>query len=371
MAIRDIRNAETPISRRDILAAGIGAVFAPQSRAVAAPRGFEMPLESAPHTRTLMQWPVSVHTYGKRDLARVQAAIMRIANAIAEFEPVALLAEQNARGLDREALAGGVELWDIATDDLWCRDSGPTFVVDDAGALAIAHLQFNGWGDKQRHANDGLIAQRVAQRLGVPLLPSGLVGEQGGVEHDGAGTMLAHSSCWVNPNRNPGLSEATIGEKLGAALGARKMIWAPGVKGADITDYHIDSLARFIGPGRVLIQVDDDVDPNDPWSVAAHRTLDVLQQATDASGRKLEIVKMREPRDVRVKTADFVSSYINYYVCNDAVIAPQFGDRAADAAAQALLESIHPKRKVVMLEIDAIGESGGGIHCATQQQPHV
>ena len=330
---------------------------------------FEMPLESAPHTRTLMQWPVRVDVYGARDLAAVQASIVEIANTISEHEPVALLAAPGARGLDRRRLSGAVEIWDIPTDDLWCRDSGPTFVKSADGASAVALIQFNGWGGKQPHRNDAQIARRVAERLGLPVIDSRLIGEQGGVEHDGAGTLLAHASCWVNDNRNPGLTEAQIAERLGAALGADKMIWAPGVKGADITDYHIDALARFVSPGRVLIQIDDAMDPNDPWSVAAHQTRAVLEGATDARGRSLEIVRLPEPVDIRGRGDDFVSSYVNYYVCNGAVIAAQFGDRRADAQARDILAGLYPGRTIVQLDIDPIGASGGGIHCATQQQP--
>ena len=361
------------VIRRDMIKAGTlfiaaGASGCGRAAEPAAPR-YEMPLESAPHQRTLMQWPVSVEVYGARDLAAVQAAIADIANAIGEHEPVAVLAARGARGLDRARFGKQIEIWDIATDDLWCRDSGPTFVRGTDGKLAVAHIHFNGWGNKQRHANDGLIAAKVAARLGLPLMDSGLVGEQGGVEHDGAGTMLAHASCWVNDNRNPGQSEDQIAVKLGTALGAKKMIWAPGVKGADITDYHIDSLARFVAPGRVLIQVDDEIDRGDPWSVAAHKTLRVLEGASDASGRKLDIVRLPDPVDIRARTPDFVSSYINYYVCNGAVIAPQFGDRRADSAARDTLAGLYPGRKIVQLNIDSLGASGGGIHCATQQQP--
>ena len=330
---------------------------------------FEMPLESAPHTRTLMQWPVRVDVYGARDLAAVQVSIVEIANTISEHEPVALLAAPGARGLDRRRLSGAVEIWDVPTDDLWCRDSGPTFVKSADGASAVALIQFNGWGGKQPHRNDAQIARRVAERLGLPVIDSRLIGEQGGVEHDGAGTLLAHASCWVNDNRNPGLTADQIAQRLGAALGADKMIWAPGVKGADITDYHIDALARFVSPGRVLIQIDDEMDPEDPWSVAAHETLGVLQQATDARGRELDIRRLPEPIDIRATGDDFVSSYVNYYVCNGAVIAPQFGDRRADAEAREILAALYPGREVVQLNIDALGASGGGIHCATQQQP--
>ena len=329
---------------------------------------YEMPLESEPHERTFMQWPVSLDVYDAQSLRAVQKKIALIADTISQFEPVVMLASGAAAKAARAQLGGAVEIWDIPTHDLWCRDSGPTFVKNAKGELAIAHIQFNGWGGKQPHRNDARIAAAVAKRLGMPLLATGLVGEQGGVEHDGAGTLLAHASCWVNPNRNKG-NEATVGKLLNGALGGEKIIWAPGIKGADITDYHIDALARFVSPGRVLIQLPAKPDPADPWSVSAFETYQILKNSTDAKGRKLDIVVLPEPVDIRSENADFVASYVNYYVCNGAVIGAEFGDRAADDKARSILASLYPGRKIVSLNVDAIGESGGGIHCATQQQP--
>ena len=362
--------------RRQLLRAGLGLTLAPlvtgcneaAYRQTAAPEKYEMPLETEPHERTFMQWPVNLDVYDAPSLRRIQASIALIANTISSYEPVVMLAAKSDMAAARNVLSSAVELWDIPTDDLWCRDSGPTFVKNAKGELAIAHIRFNGWGNKQPHRNDAMIASRIAKRLGLQLLETGLVGEQGGVEHDGAGTLLAHASSWANPNRNA-LSEADIGNRLVSALGGRKMIWAPGIKGKDITDYHIDALARFVGPGKVLIQISDVVDPEDPWSVSAHETLRILKRATDASGKKLEIIYLPDPVDIRSRNADFVASYVNYYLCNGAVIAAQFGDGRADAAAKELLQSLYPGRKVEMLNIDPIGESGGGIHCATQQQP--
>ncbi len=315
------------INRRTLLQGSAGLAFAPliggctneALRGAAMIDGYEMPLESAPHERTFMQWPVSVDVYGRKLLSRVQSSIALIANTIAKHEPVVMLVADAQAAAARKALSANVELWNIPTDDLWCRDSGPTFVKDATGALAVAHIQFNGWGDKQPHKNDALIAERVAERLGLPLLDTGLVGEQGGIEHDGAGTLLAHASCWVNPNRNDG-SEAEIGDKLLKALGGEKMIWAPGIAGKDITDYHIDALARFVAPGKVLIQLGDEIDPDDPWSVSGHETLEILQSATDARGKKLEIIRLPDPVNIRSRKADFVASYVNYYICNGAVI---------------------------------------------------
>lgn len=362
--------------RRDFLKATLGSALAAMlakcdgamSAGKDAPSGYEMPTEAAPHERTFMQWPVSLSVYDRRSLEGVQRSVALIANSIAEYEPVVMLASKSESAEARKMLGSGVTLWDIPTDDLWCRDSGPTFVKDARGALAVAHLRFNGWGDKQPHSNDAQIAPRIAERLGLPLLPTGLVGEQGGLEHDGAGTFLAHASCWANPNRNR-ISEEEIGRRLLDALGGTKMIWAPGIKGKDITDFHIDALARFVAPGKLLIQLGDRIDPDDPWSVASHKTLRILESATDAQGRKLDIVRLPDPVDIRSRKDDFVASYVNYYICNGAVIAPEFGDDAADSHARDLLQSLYPDRTIVMLNIDPIGESGGGIHCATQQQP--
>jgi len=332
---------------------------------------FNMPDEAAPHARTFMQWPVNRAVYPDHVfLGMVQNAIARIANAIAPFEPVVMLmADQYAKAARRK-LSASIDIWDIPTDDLWCRDSGPVFVKDSAGNFAISHLNFNGWGNKQTHHNDGKIARRLARRLGLTVLDNGLVGEAGGVEADGAGTLIAHESSWINPNRNIG-SKAEIGALLLQTLGARKLIWAPGIKGADITDYHIDALARFVRPGHVLIQMPEKVYKNDPWSKAAFETYEILKSATDAKGRALQLTVLGDPKTPRIDSDDFVASYVNYYVCNGAVIAAQFGDRPADAKARETLARLYPAREIIMLNIDPLGEIGGGIHCATMQQPAV
>lgn len=331
--------------------------------------GYEMPLETAPHERTFMQWPVSREVYDRRSLRNVQSRIALIANTISRFEPVVMLAGEDYADDARKLLNHQVDIWDIPTEDLWCRDSGPTFVKNVEGELAVAHIQFNGWGNKQVHEHDGRIAERIAARLGVPLLETGLVGEGGGVEHDGAGTLLATASCWVNDNRNSG-DAAEVGRLLLGALGGEKMLWVPGLMGKDITDYHIDALARFVGPGKVLIQLPGAVDQDDPFSRAAFAAYEILKHQRDAHGRKLEIVVIPEPTMVRSRNDDFLASYVNYYVCNGAVICAEFGDARADKTVQNALASLYPGRKIVSLNIDALGEAGGGIHCATQQQPY-
>ena len=333
---------------------------------------FWMPEERDPHERTFMQWPVSkiVHP-DPVFLDMLQQSIADTANAIAEFEPVVMLMDKRFEKASRRKLSDSVEIWNIPTDDLWCRDAGPCFVRNEAGDLAVSHFNFNGWGGKQVHGNDGKIAAAISERLDLQLLDNGLVGEPGGLESDGEGTVIAHESSWVIDDRNPG-SHAEIEAHILEAVGGEKMIWAPGLKGLDITDYHIDALARFTEPGTILIQLPDEEDiRNDPFAAAAYETHDILEVASDVEGKKFEIVVLPQPYDIRVKADDFVASYVNYYVCNGAVIAAQFGDREVDAEVKQTIGELYPNREIVMLNVDPIGECGGGIHCATQQQPKV
>lgn len=323
-----------------------------------------VPPEEDKHARTFMQWPVNQRVHPDAEfLDHLQQTIADIANTISGFEPTVMLAAKEDHAQARTLLSDAVDLWDVPTEDLWCRDSGPLFAKQSNGKLAISHLQFNGWGEKQLHTRDGLVAKNVAQRLNIPLIPSGLVGEAGGVEHDGHGCLMAHESSWVNDNRNPGMLRASIEKKLLAAYGAERMIWAPGVWGEDITDYHIDSLARFTGPGRVLINLPDNPDLSDPFHLAALDTHDRLIAA------QLDVEVIPEPNKRRVKSVDFVASYANYYVCNGGVIAAQFGDPETDNIAIEALQRHYPGREIVTLNVDALGEVGGGIHCATQQMP--
>lgn len=331
--------------------------------------GFQMPEESAPHERTFMQWPVNRTVHSEADfLFDVQQTIAVIANAIADFEPVIMLADKSHHTYARKMLSDNVELWDIATDDLWCRDSGPLFLKNKKNQLSATHFNFNGWGNKQVHENDGAIAQKVAKKLGVHLFDNGLVGESGGFDYDGAGTLIAHESSWVNKNRNI-LSRQEIEQRLMEAVGARKVIWAPGVAGKDITDFHIDSLARFVEPGVVYIQVPDQMDQYDPWSRAAFETFEILKDTADADSTILDVIDVPEPVAIRSKQDDFIAAYPNYYVCNGAVICAEYGDKETDTIASDTLKELYPDREIVQLNVDALGEVGGGIHCATQQQP--
>jgi agmatine deiminase len=336
--------------------------------------GWRMPAEDDPHERTWMCWPSSEEVWGD-GLADVQDNITKIALAIAEFEPVAMLARPEQIEALAEIFGGAVELITAPVDDLWARDSLANFVVrtGDSGAieLASAHATFNGWGDKQIHEGDTQLAAVVAEHLGVELFDSGLVGEGGGIEIDGVGTVLAAEGCWVNNNRNPAMSRDEIEVAILQMVGAERMIWVDGLAGADITDGHIDTLARFANPSTIVVDKPAFDDPDNPWIAVANRTKEQVTAAQTADGSPYTVIEIVQPSESRGSGDDFLSTYMNYYVCNGAVIAPEFGDPAGDAAARIVLEDLFPDRKIVMLNIDGLAAGGGGIHCATQQQPRI
>ena len=266
-------------------------------------------------------------------------------------------------------LAGAARLVEADLDDLWIRDTGPSFVVGKGGRLGGVNLNFNGWGNKQTHDKDAEVAELVSEEAGAEQVTTDLVGEGGGVEVDGEGSAILSESCFLNNNRNPGLTKLDCEEMLRTSFGINKVVWLPGLRGQDITDGHTDFYARFAGPGVVAAGLE--MDSESPDYRVTRENLKILRAARDASGRQLDVVVLEAPSRTRREFAskDFAAGYINFYVCNGAVIAPEFGDAVADSRSRATLQKLFPKRTIVQLNIDGIAAGGGGIHCATQQEP--
>ncbi|MEV7416692.1 agmatine deiminase family protein [Streptomyces sp. NPDC089919] len=366
--------------RRFLAAAGLTAATAAlasaQGRAAAAARpaaaagAFRVPIEDVRHTRTWMAFPDSTAIWGSK-LSGVQSDIALIARTIAKYEPVYLCANSASAAKARSLCGSSVTVvTTIPVDDCWMRDTGPVFRTDGAGALDAVGLNFNGWGNRQTHAKDALVAGRIAAYVGVPFTAAGLIGEGGAVEQDGAGTLMATRSSLINNNRNPGRSQAQIEAALQSAYGASKVIWFDGVRNQDITDDHVDATSRFLAPGRALVQMPLSSD-NDAYAKDARQQYATLSAATTAGGARITVDKLQGPDYYKIRSTnpDFLASFANYYVCNGAVISGQFGDTAADTAARSTLTRLFPGRVVEQLNIDRLGTGGGGIHCVTQQQP--
>ncbi|SER75704.1 agmatine deiminase [Lentzea albida] len=344
-------------------ATAIGGLFAGcTSGTTSAARSWVMPEEGEPHRRTWMAFAADERIWGRDLLPQVRRDQAAIATTIARFEPVSMLVRAEDLELAR-SLMPGVELVTAELDDLWMRDTGPVFV---RGGGAV-DFNFNGWGGKQEHRRDAKVAGFVAGRAGAERVRTDLVLEGGALEVDGQGTAIITESCLLHSNRNPGWKKSDVEEELAHLLGIRKVIWLPGIAGRDITDGHTDFYARFAGPGVVVAGLDNDPESFDYEVTRRH--LEILRGATDAAGRPLRVEVLEGPDAVRVRDDDFAAGYINFYVCNGAVVGPEFGDRRTDAAAKATLERLFPGRAVVQINIDGIASGGGGIHCTTQQEP--
>ncbi|QIZ84265.1 agmatine deiminase family protein [Bermanella marisrubri] len=344
------------------------------SRSIAAdglkkPR-FRMPEEAMLHAKTWFAFGAQKSIWGGRLLPVVQKNLVDIINRVALYEPVSVLVDPLSKPIATKLLTGDAVLIDCPMDDIWIRDTGPLFVegIDLEGQFGV-DFNFNGWGDKQDHDRDGAIAGKILNQVNVGLAGTFLVIEGGAIEVDGAGTGIFTESCILNNNRNPGLSKLECEKELKRILGLENIIWLPGIAGMDITDGHTDFYARFVEPGVVIAAYDSDPNSFDHDVTKAH--LEILNQTVDARGRKLDVRVLETPWDVRTRylTDDFAAGYVNYYVCNGAVMMPEFGDKKADERAKSILQASYPDRIIEQINIDGIVAGGGGIHCVTQQQP--
>ncbi|MFJ9610684.1 agmatine/peptidylarginine deiminase [Kitasatospora sp. NPDC101176] len=332
-------------------------------------RGRRLGGEWEKHERTFMAWPASGNVWGDQ-LASVRKDIAEVARAVAEREPLILLVRPGQEASARNACGTGVELHATPVDDLWARDTVPVF-VEEGGKVKGVDFNFSGWGGKQEHTNDGRLARAVLDAYGIERVDTRLVAEGGSFETDGLGTLMVTESSVVNDNRNPGMSRDQVEAELKQALGATKVIWLAGVKGKDITDAHVDCLARFAAPGVVFLDRAFPGTPADVWSRSADQARSVLSEATDATGKKLKVIEIGQPDPDKItgRGDAFVSSYMNFYIGNKGVYLPLFGDPRADDHAQEVFRDHFPGREIVPLQIDAIASGGGGIHCSTHDQP--
>jgi agmatine deiminase len=357
------------MNRRDIItsAFALPAALSFKTSLAATDAGWRMPDESEPHTCTWMAFGANKNIWGAKLLPEVQRNLALIGNTIAKYEPVNMLVNQRDLALAQSLISKNVTLHVCPLDDLWMRDTGPIFVSKLGKKLGI-QFNFNGWGQKQAFKQDALVASFVAKQAKVELLRTKLVLEGGCIEVDGHGTAIMTESCILNDNRNPGMSKAVVEVELKRLLGLQKIVWLPGIKGKDITDGHTDFYARFASPGVVIAGFDPDTASYDHAVTVKH--LERLESATDAQGRELEVVTLEAPSSVRktFENKEFAAGYIGFYVCNGAVIAQEFGDAKADAAAKASLQRTFPGRVIEQLNVDAIAAGGGSIHCTTQQE---
>jgi agmatine deiminase len=334
--------------------------------------GFSMPAEWTTHRRTWMCWPVRSECFGGADgIFRAKQAYARVARAISAFEPVALVARPTDAAEARLATGGKAEIVELAIDDSWARDSGPTFLTDGKDHLSGVQWIFNAWGQKYHpYTNDSTFARRVLEMIGASVYAAPLVCEGGALHADGEGTLLTTEQCLLNPNRNPGRTLKEVEALLAQYLGARLVIWLGQGFSDTETDGHVDNIACFAAPGRVILGVP--AAKSHPDYAPVQEGLRRLTEARDAKGRAFEVIELPQPKKQRQSWSGQLlpMSYVNFYLANGAVVMPAFSD-PNDEAARTILADCFPGRDIMQIDALDIVQGGGGIHCITQQEPKV
>ncbi|HWU27055.1 MAG TPA: agmatine deiminase family protein, partial [Rhizomicrobium sp.] len=258
--------------------------------------GYAMPAEWSEHVRTWMCWPCRKEIWGGPDgLLRARQAYSRVARAISSFEPVTIAVRPQDAAEARLACGGKVTFFEAALDDSWARDFGPTFLVGAGGRRAGTVWRFNAWGNKYHpYTNDTELAAKILAAVDVPAYRAPLVCEGGAIHVDGEGTLLTTEQCLLNPNRNPHLDRQQVEERLALFTGARRIIWLGEGFSDEETDGHVDNIACFAQPGRVIVGVP--AQKSHPDYEAVLEAIRRLREARDAEERRFDIVELIQPR---------------------------------------------------------------------------
>jgi agmatine deiminase len=348
-------------------------------RGTPAELGYEFPAEWARHEGTWLSWPRPEGISFPDTYHTVVPALVRIVAAIAARERVHLnVPNGNYERIVRQQLrehgcpTRNVVFHRIATNECWCRDHGPAFVLRPgrcrAPRAAVVDWDFNAWGGKYPPWDaDDAVPTAVAEALGLPVFYPGIVMEGGAADFNGAGTVLTTTSCLLNRNRNGGLPRLEVEQYLKAYYGQRHVVWlGEGIAGDD-TDGHVDDLARFVGPRTIVTAIEPD--PRDANFKVLQDNRRRLARARDQDGRPFEIVEVSMPSPVFHAGERLPATYVNFYFVNGALLVPTYRDRTRDRAALATLQRLLPDRTVVGLDCTEIAWGLGAIHCLTQQQP--
>jgi agmatine deiminase len=336
--------------------------------------GYRMPAEWEPHRTVWLGWPSAADLW-RDNLSPAQEEVTALCEEIADRdengrprgERISMLVSTDAARHEAERHLRGlpVDFYAIPFGDIWLRDIAPLFLT--GSGPACARFAFNGWGGKYILDHDNRVAARIAEAAGLPTFASQVVLEGGSIELDGEGTCLTTKQCLLNPNRNPTLTDEVIETAIKDYLGADRTLWLNEGLVNDHTDGHVDTLARFTAPGKVLCMRSwRDDDPNKPVLEEIERDLAAM---TDAKGRILNVNVIPSPGAVRDPDGRVMpASYLNFYIANTTVVVPTYGSDVDGAAVDAIAEHF-PGRRVIGCKAKAILSGGGAFHCISQQQP--
>lgn len=329
-----------------------------------------VPAEWAPQKAIWTAWPAN-KTEWADDLESPRRDVANLIKALAPTNKVCLLVnDAEAEASARAALGTAAEYVQAKYGDIWLRDTGPIFARLGHKPVAL-RFATNSWGGKYDLPDDATVGDAVARHANTDIRRFDFVLEGGAIDQDGEGTILTTRQTLLNPNRN-GWTKEQAEAALREAFDAKSIIWIDEGLKNDHTDGHIDNIARFVAPGRVVCQAPaGDSDPNKETLDAIAAT---LAKATDAAGRKLDVVRIPGVGLYRNKLGEVSpASHMNFIIANGVVVVPVYGTKTEAAAIEAL-QAVFPNRKVVGVPSQGLlgaGEAGGGsFHCITQQEPH-
>lgn len=326
--------------------------------------GYRMPAEWEEHAATWVSWPKDPNTFPGDILPKVEAAYVKMVDALSEGEEVRILVDDSkaeARVRSQLKRAGLISFLRVKTVDVWVRDYGPTCVR--GRDIALVKWRFNAWGNKYEDLlPDDEAGDELSGLTGWRVFRPGIVLEGGSIDVDGRGRVLTTEQCLLNPNRNPRFRRPDLEACLEQNLGADEVIWLKkGIEGDD-TDGHIDDIARFVGERKVVAAAEEDA--GDPNHGPLAENLELLE------GHEDDFEVLRIPMPSRLESLDgrLPASHLNFYVGNSAVVVPTFGG-SSDREALRVLEAVFPKKDVVDIDCKALVYGLGALHCITQQVP--
>jgi agmatine deiminase len=332
----------------------------------ASKRGFELPPEWAPQARTWMAWPSGRTPWGEH-LAAARRVHAEVAKAIAEFQPVTMIARPDLTADASLHCGQGVSVLPLPHDDSWTRDTAPSFLLNAKGELACVDWHYDGYGaDASDVRHDTRLAEAICNHLEIEHFAVPIVLEDGALHVDGEGTCLMCAGSVLDPTRNPGLDRAGAEAVLASHLGAVCVIWLEAGLINDPTGGHVDNLACFAAPGTVLALAPGRDEVNAPILEA---NVARLKASVDAKGRTLEVIEIPCPEPAFTDDGrQLPRSYVSFAIVNGAVIMPVFGE-VGDRAAFRAISAAFADREVVRIEAQDLIQGGGTIHSITRQQP--
>jgi agmatine deiminase len=314
------------------------------------------PAEWAPQRALFTAFPSHGNLW-EADLQPAQAEVAAMVRQLAKTVPVKLLADGvEAAAAARAAVGGAAEVFDVAFGDIWLRDTGPIFT----GPETAARFRFNGWGGKYDLPGDDTVGAHVAGLMGAAVDQVDAILEGGAIEYDGGGLILTTEQCVLNPNRNPGWTKAEAERVLGAALGARRVLWLGDGLLNDHTDGHVDNLARFVAPGTVAIP--------EAWTAEDPNAHVFADAAARLRAGGLAVVGIPSVGAYEMDGELVPASHMNWIISNGQVVVPLYGG-PSDAKALEAVRKCFPRHLVTGLPANHILTGGGSFHCITQQVP--